>query len=527
MSSLDNPPSEIRNATLWERLRELAEAETGMDLSGNRFPRLRDAVEKVLAAQDPPGRLERILAHPGHEGPFLERLTAELTVGETFFFRNDYHFRALAEHVLPRILQENEPTREIRVWTAGCATGEEPYSLAILLDQLLAERGARARSIGHRPSAVGHCPTRQSPIAGRLSDWHVSILATDLNPAFLERARRGRYREWSFRGTNIHQDRTYFALEGKEYCLVPRIREHVRFSYLNLVKDVYPSPLNGTLGLDLIVFRNVAIYLKPEVVNAIIDRFYSALRPGGWLLLGETELNVAGTQQFEVRRLDRATFYQKQHDSATRREPSPPTVPPPVLPAARQPPAVTMSRVPLVPEPAPLAARSSAAAEPTPTRSLWERLEHHLDRQEYAKAERLVETLPGREASAAARLRYVLHLVGCAEIPRAKEMLEKCLRDEPLLIEAHLLKASLAEESGDLDEAESEYRRALYIDRKCLMAHFHLALVQQEKGDLRGARRSLEIVLDLTLDCDPHRLVEHSDGVCYGRLREMAEVILG
>jgi Tfp pilus assembly protein PilF len=105
-------------------------------------------------------------------------------------------------------------------------------------------------------------------------------------------------------------------------------------------------------------------------------------------------------------------------------------------------------------------------------------------------------------------------------------MLEKCLSEEPLQVEAHLLRASLAEEAGDLAKAERAYQRALYVDRRCAIAHFHLALVQQEQNDLEGSRRSLQTVLDLTRDCDPNELAEHSDEVCYGRLREMVEVIL-
>lgn len=507
MSSIDSPRTRGGDATLWQRLRELAEAETGMDFSGSRLSRLRDAAAKVLAAENPPGHLEQILAHPHRQGPFLDRLTAELTVGETFFFRNEHHFRALAEDVIPLVLRENDANREIRIWAAGCSTGEEPYSVAILLDKLLADK----------------------------PQWRVSILATDLNPEFLERARLGHYRKWSFRGTDIQQDRTYFARQGEEYWLTSRIREHVRFSYLNLVKDVYPSPLNGTLGIDLIVFRNVAIYLKPEIVDAIVERFHRALRPGGWLLLGETELNVAATRQFEVHRFDQAVFYRKKLDvTASGKPPSPAatapmlaTLPPPVFAATRQPPAAPTSSIPTrgalkLSKEAPAAAGERVAAL-----SLPERIDHRLSRQELAKAERSIDAVPGRKERAEARLRCALHLVGCANIQRARDMLEKCLKDEPLLIEAHLLKASLAEEAGDLDEAERDYRRALYVDRRCAIAHFHLALVQQERGDIRGARRSMQTVLELTRNSDPNGLVEHSDGVCYGRLREMAEMIPG
>jgi len=509
MTPIGDRESKVNDPAQWEKLRELVEAETGMDLSGNRRFRLQDAVEKVLSAHNLPQRLEHIFADPDHHGIFLEHLTAQLTVGKTFFFRNEYHFRALAEHVIPQILQEDDRKKEIRIWTAGCSTGEEPYSLAILLDQILSGNGTNSQSI-----------------ANQTSPWHISILATDLNPEFLDRARRGRYRDWSFRGTDVHLNRRYFVTEGNEYCLVPRIRELVRFGYLNLVKDAYPSPLNGTLGLDLIVFRNVAIYLKADVVEAIIDRFHSALRPGGWLLLGETELNMVASKRFEVQRLDRAIFYRKKHGPAGLDEQLSPISPSSVLLQPWQPSAKTTPRTRGIVKQTPTKPSTSVAQRPSRTPSLWERVEHHLSRHEFAEAEGIIDTVSVPKDRAAARLRYVLHLVGCAEIQRARDMLEKCLEEEPLRVETHLLKASLAEEAGDPAQAERAYRRALYLDRRCAIAHFHLALVQQERDDLDGSRRSLQTVLDLTRNCDPNELAEHSDGVCYGRLREMAEMIL-
>ena len=157
-------------------------------------------------------------------------------------------------------------------------------------------------------------------------------------------------------------------------------------------------------------------------------------------------------------------------------------------------------------------------------------LREHNDRRsggmDLAEAELAINAVIGPKDRATARLKFVLHLLGCAEMRRAGEMLEKCLEEEPLLIEAHLVKATLAEEAGDFDEAERGYRRALYVDRRCAIAHFHLALVQRERGDVNGAARSLQTVLELTRNSNPHGLVEHSDGVCYGRLREMVEVLL-
>jgi chemotaxis protein methyltransferase CheR len=486
----------------WDALRQWVETETGMDLSGSREVRLRDAVERLLARRTPRALPEQVLARPDERTPFLEQLTAELTVGETFFFRNEHHFRALKEQVFPSILKENASEREVRIWTAGCATGEEPYSLAIVLDQLLEGKG----------------------------DWRVSILATDLNPTFLDRARQGRYRPWSFRQTTIHQDRHYFTPDQEWLVLAPTVRDRVRFNYLNLVKDVYPSPLTGTLGLDLILFRNVAIYLRPEVIRAILERFHEALRPGGWLLLGETEVSLAPAGRFETVALGQTTIFRKPVGE-TRPETmfSPPA---PVLASLWEPQPAAQPMVPSLPDWVPLPAADHAGAGRAHSRSpapgaVWERVESCLGQGDFAGAEQAIDRVPGTGERAVVRLRYARALLAAAEVSRARAMLDRCLREEPLLIEVQLLRAAFAEETGDLAAAEQAYRRALYIDRGCPLAHFHLALVQQQQGDPDGAVRSLRTTLQLLQGKPVHAAVAYGEGVCNGRLREMVLLLLG
>jgi chemotaxis protein methyltransferase CheR len=422
-------------------------------------------------------------------------LTAELTVGESFFFRNEYHFQALRERVLPVLLRENQGSRALRIWHAGCAGGEEPYSMAILLDQLLQE---------------------QAP-------WQISILATDINPEFLQRARQARYRLWSFRLTQIQQNSRYFTAEGDWFCLTPALREQVRFHYLNLVKDVYPSPLTGTLGLDLILFRNVAIYLRPEVVAEILGRFYRALRPGGWLLLGETEVTLAPAQGFLVQRFERATFFQKPPDATagvvTGLAPTLPVLAS-FLPQVQAAMPLPISVPQWVPLPAPARQPRTKAASP------WDEIQRCLSQQQFAEAERLLDRIPDPRQRARTRLQYIRALLHASQLTRTRTLLERCLGEDPLLLEAQLLRGSFAEEDGDLAAAEAAYRRALYIDRHCIMAHFHLALVQQQRPDETAARRSLTTVLKLAEGKDIHAVVEHGEGVSYGRLLEMVNLLL-
>ena len=506
---LNNPQSKIAPSLLsdeWDHTRQWVESETGMDLSGSRFTRLRDAVAKCLGGTDPTTVLRSIASRPDQQTGFLERLTGQLTVGESFFFRNEHHFRVLRETVLPQILTENATRREVRVWSAGCATGEEPYSLAILLDQVL----------------------------GAASGWQASVLGTDLNPEFLQRAREASYRPWSFRQTDIHQNREYFTLEGDTYRLVDRLRPHVRFAYLNLVKDVYPSPLTGTVGLDLILFRNVAIYLKPEVTAVILQRFYQALRPGGWLLLGETEVAALHPGDFEVRRFEQATLYQKRSDRSPGVVTGTDWSLPPALAGVTLASSLRVPNVPELPEWVPLPrSRAPSMSETTgtpggttPDAPAWKPIEQALAAGHLDEAERRLERIPAIKQRAALRLRLVRSLLARAEVPQARRMLELCLKEEPLLLEAQLLKAGFAEEAGDLPAAEQACRRALYIYPQAVMAHFQLALVLERKGDAPGVARSLKSTWKLLEGQDPHALVEFGEGVCHGRLKEMVSLLM-
>lgn len=497
-----------------DRLRPLVEAETGMDFSGERVTRLVDAVAKAVAKHHV-ADFDQWLASPHERGPLLEQLTAELTIGESFFFRNEHHFHALREEVIPEILRRNARRREVRVWSAGCATGEEPYSLGILLDQILGT---------------------QKPA------WTVSILATDINTDFLRRARKGHFRPWSFRRTQIHLDPRYFQANGDDIRLLPHVQERVRFVFLNLVKDVYPSPLTGTVGLDLILFRNVAIYLQPEVVQAIVGRFYQCLHPGGWLLPGEAEVSHMQSQSFDVRRFGSATLFQRPSmpGSVPRPEHPRPVLPrsdcadprPTALPAQAITPASQSAG------PRPQANNTTAQQAPVskprqspPERLVvvpfhWDRVEQCLLQEDFDAAERHFDVLRDRHQRSRMILKYVERLLDLSQTSRARETLDACLKMEPLMIDGHLLKASLAEERGELAEAEAACRRALYLDRNSAMAHFHLALIQQQRGDPGGARRSFQVVEKLAEIQDANALVEHGDGVCYGRLSDMARSMM-
>jgi chemotaxis protein methyltransferase CheR len=505
-----NNTMNTKSVALLQEIRGWLEEETGMDFSGNRLSRLRDVLKNTGSRELRATDLDELLKQWRSQPRELNDFVANLTVGETFFFRNEHHFRLLREEIIPEILRENRDREEIRAWSAGCATGEEPYSLAILLEEML----------------------------GRQSDWRFSILGTDLNPSFLDRAREGCYRQWSFRQTEIHHNRSYFLPRGDLYQLDERFRRHVRFACLNLVKDVYPSPLTGTLGLDLILFRNVAIYLKSEVTEQILARFHAALRPGGWLLLGETEVSSIAPGEFEVFRFEQATFFRKKGGQWQGESESVP--PQPIL--TQRPSLESLLKIPKVPAlpewvelPRP---RSSAASfarpekdqqRPIPSKpggkDCEERLNRSLEEQNIPEVTRLLSRIRDPKERAQLRLRCIRFLLAAAQLQQARTMLESCLVEAPLMMEAQLLKAAFAEEDGDLAEAERCYRRGIYIDPLTPMPHFHLAMVLHNLGNETAATRSLMTAYKLVSSSDPLTQVPYGEGICHGRLAEMLVLI--
>ncbi len=219
----------------------------------------------------------------------MEVLASHLTIGETYFFREKRSLEILEERIVPDLLRAHAASgKQLKLWSAGCATGEEPYSVAMVLSQLM-------------PG---------------LKDWSIEILATDVNTRSLHKASEGAYAEWSFRGTPQWVRRTYFeAAEDGRYIISPAIKKMVSFATLNLMDDTYPLLWNDRNGLDVIFCRNVFMYFTPEGMRKVIRQFYRYLAPDGWLIVSPTETSHELFTEFATASFRDVTLYRK---SATR-----------------------------------------------------------------------------------------------------------------------------------------------------------------------------------------------------------------
>lgn len=202
---------------------------------------------------------------------------------ESYFFRDQEQFLLLRNYIIPELIQQKELNKTIRICSAGCSSGEEPYSLAILLKELLPN----------------------------LEEWNVTILGIDINQEAIQKAKTGIYRLWSFRRVDTEIVQQYFQVINNEYHLNSSIKQMVKFQAINLVKDSFPQPNSELQELDLIICRNVFIYFESSAIANVLNKFYDCLRPLGYLITGHSELYGQNLSQFQTKVFPESVVYQR------------------------------------------------------------------------------------------------------------------------------------------------------------------------------------------------------------------------
>ena len=231
----------------------------------------------------------------------IRELAAKLTPGETHFFRDRGQFELLERVILPALIQEKSATKQLRIWSAGCATGEEVYSIAMVLDSLLPDP----------------------------KDWKIAIRGTDINPDALEKARAGVYTDWSFRVMSCAKKTAYFRQTQSGWRLKDDIRRAVQFDVLDLIHDGFPSTEVGIGEVDLIICRNVFIYFQPDSVRSVASKMAASLRPGGYLITAHGELQGVELEDLEVVSFVESALYRRaaRRSPTSSAEPNPPRIP--------------------------------------------------------------------------------------------------------------------------------------------------------------------------------------------------------
>lgn len=399
----------------------------------------------------------------------IETLASHLTVGETYFFRDPDSFELVEQEILPSLVaRRSRGSRSLRLWSAGCCTGEEAYSLAISCARALPD----------------------------LRAWNVSILATDINTKFLARAEAGVYSEWSFRGSpGWLRERFFSPVSKKMLAIDPAVKNLVQFGYLNLAEDSYPSLYNHTNAMDLIFCRNVLMYFTPGHQQRVVAALHRCLVDGGCLIVNPVEVSGDLFSMFSMENHGGVILFRKTSRPADLASPPGPV---PAAPAVRQPEPVFVS----LPVP------------PVPVTSVSQVL--------MAQPDEPIVAPPQEDPLELAR--------SCADQGRLDDALEWCRkaiaadRTNPV---AHSLYAMICHELGRLDEAIVALGKVLYLNQDSILAHHALGGIYHTLDKRKESRRHMAIVLKLLGARNRDDIVPESDGMTCGRLVESIHVMMG
>jgi chemotaxis protein methyltransferase CheR len=409
----------------------------------------------------------------------LDDLIGELTVGETYFFREPAQFEFIRDVVLPDIVRRRGTEHRIRAWSAACASGEEAYSLAMLFAEAELAGGAH-------------------------------LLATDISRTALAKATDAAYQDWSLRGDGARAATRHLQRKGKRFVVEDAIRRTVTFDYLNLALDVYPSFATFTWGMDLILCRNVLIYFDQTTIRNVTRRLFDALAPGGWLITASSDPPPNQGAPFEVVVTDNGIFHRKPLD-------------------CRQPATLSWSRQvagddhnasdQYVSEPAE-AVQSVSHNAPDVDRppSPIDDAHDAFARGDYDRAAELTVELGANADSCALHVRALANI----DTTRSECACAEAAAHHPLSAEIQYLHAALLLELGHIKEAILAARRVVYLDRSLAAGHFALATAMWRHGDRTGARRAYRNARDLCAMRPAEEEVPLADGERAGRLAEAA-----
>jgi len=463
-------------------------------ISENRMAQLSEFIAARMGLHFPPerwGDLERNIVPVAREFGFtdtdafirwlvtaainteqLEILTSKLTVNETYFWREPEVFNALTEKILPEIITRKAGNeKRLRIWSAGCSTGEEPYSLAIALRRAI-------------PA---------------IKEWNVTILATDINPGILKKAAVGVYGDWSFRNAPAWLKERYFRRrsDGKQE-INSDIKKMVVFAYLNLAEDIYPTPVNNTNAMDIIFCRNVLMYFVPNRGKQAVHKLYKSLVDGGYFMTGACELSQVQFPQFSMVNFPGAIVYRKDRRDFES------------------------------------AVSSDCSVTAGSFRNMEIQSEFETNVQLGLKIVQpeifASQNPPGDEKSGSPTLNetpdisVALAVRALANEGKLTEALAECgkaIIKEKLNPMLHYLQAAILQEQNRDDEAIASLKRALYLDQNLVLAHFTLGNLMLRRGNIQNTKRCFRNALSLLELMAQDEILPESDGLTAGRLREI------
>jgi chemotaxis protein methyltransferase CheR len=408
-----------------------------------------------------------------------KELISLLTTGESYFFRDKNQFSLIQNRILPELIKQRKKNRFLRIWSAGCSTGEEPYSIAIILNELLMD----------------------------CKDWNVLILGTDVNEESIRKGEKGVYTPWSFRMLDNNLQRRYFKRRKETWKLDEEIQKMVKFGQCNLVKDTFPSWSSEIHDMDIILCRNVFIYFTTETISSVVEKFADTLNEGGYLITGHGELHTEDLKRFKTRVCDEQVVYQKLSDlvfrngesSAKEEKKVPGTLTGIAEPTYRIKTKGKKTKKAIIEmkksETQIPAIQSLQSGDRRPAIS---KVHSDLENANYSaaieKARSIVEEFPDNfEAHFLMAQAYS----NTGEYDKAVRSCRKAMDIEPTSPHPYFLLAQIVEATGRNDEAKDLLKKAIYLKSDFVAPYLELGKLYAKEEDTKRATKMFSSAMDL------------------------------
>lgn len=377
---------------------------------------------------------------------------------ETFFFRDHGQMNFLKNEILPSIISKNNPGDNINIWSAACSTGEEPYTLAIIISMLM----------------------QQNEMA------RVNIFGTDINIKALEKAKSGIYSQWSFRGVESSIIDKYFVKKGYNFELRDYIKQMVKFSFYNLAESVPEEIFFQKSSFDLIICRNVFIYLTETVIDGAVNNFVEYLKPGGFLLTGHSELSGKKYSGLKIRQgVDSFIYLKQKNNEISEQKTVVQTEENVVLQPELQKKYKPIKEIPKV-------ERNFVANERNvningvknsdnyTSLNIEKILLSYIEKEDLINLSKIIYNLEFKSKDSEDILQKAATILADRGYGSAARFCcEKIIEIDPLNIKGYYILANLENESGNIAKSELLYNKILYLDYKFFAASIELAAIYE------------------------------------------------
>ncbi len=422
-------------------------------------------------------------------------LASYLTVGETYFLREKKNFEFLEQVYIPGLIQKkNKKDKSLRIWSAGCASGEEAYSIAIII----------LKSITN------------------IKDWNITILATDINPVLLKKAEKGIYSEWSFRDNPDWFKSKYFKKIGEQkYLITEEVKKMVTFAPLNLAKDIYPSILNNTSNQDIIFCRNVLIYFSNKGIRAVTNKLYQSLSSGGVLIVSPVEMSNLISPKFSKCDYQGHTIYVKGtfKDSPKR-----------IFDKQLQELAEKLKSKKFITKENKISIEEIRIPElkiEHKKHSNYEQAAELFNQGLFKETEEVLTDILINEKENKKQIFTLLARAkaNLGKLDEAKEFCFKGLEIDNSDYSLYYLIATIKLEQGKDEEAIALLKRAIYLDHNFVLGHFLLGNLNLKKGLNKLGKKHFNNAIHILSNLDQEGVVPESDGLTVGRFTEIITAI--